>query len=107
MENEQKIIAAIIKPDPATVRSLGEHLRVQDRDARMGAYLASGKLGGSELLLPEMPTVYVKYVEGEEFERLFTYYPDEISFAPAEFIGLTEREARTLFHRKDVDYLKS
>ena len=36
----------------------------------------------------------------------FEYYPDEVSFAAEEFIGLTEDEARQLFGRKDRAYLK-
>jgi len=38
---------------------------------------------------------------------LFDYYPDEISFAASEFIGLTVAEARSLRHKKDVAYLRS
>lgn len=40
-------------------------------------------------------------------KKLFTFFPDEISFNPEEFVGLTEQEARDLYHRKDVEYLKS
>ena len=35
------------------------------------------------------PNVYVVYEGKEEFEFLFDYYPDEISFTESEFIGLT------------------
>lgn len=53
----------------------------------------------------EMPQVYVIY-EGEVEEKfLFEYYPDEISFTPEEFIGLTTEEARSLKGKKDKDYL--
>lgn len=53
-----------------------------------------------------MPTVTAHFDNGEA-KTLFSYYPDEISFQPSEFVGLTEDEARSLFHRKDVAYLQS
>jgi hypothetical protein len=53
-----------------------------------------------------MPTVSATFEDGT-MQKLFSFYPDEISFSPEEFIGLTEREAVALFHRKDVSYLQS
>jgi hypothetical protein len=53
-----------------------------------------------------MPDVTVTYEDGTQ-EVLFEYFPDEISFTEAEFIGLTKEEALQLFHRKDVAYLQS
>ncbi|RZU29091.1 hypothetical protein BDD14_6688 [Edaphobacter modestus] len=53
-----------------------------------------------------MPEVFAVFTDGEE-RRLFSFYPDEISFAPVEFVGLTEREACVLRHRRDVAYLRS
>jgi hypothetical protein len=53
-----------------------------------------------------MPEVHATFTDGNE-RKLFSYYPDEISFQPAEFIGLTEREACLLRHRRDVAYLRS
>lgn len=38
-------------------------------------------------------------------KRLFSYVPDEISFLPSEFVGMTEDEARTLKAKKDSVYL--
>lgn len=38
---------------------------------------------------------------------LFEFYPDEITFCPAEFDGLTEQQARDLRHKKGVAYLRS
>lgn len=55
--------------------------------------------------LDPMPEVYVTYENGIE-EFLFKYYPDEISFHPKEFIGLTKAEALHLKYLKDKDYLK-
>jgi len=51
-----------------------------------------------------MPTVYVT-LEGGEEQELFDYYPDEISFSPAEFVGLTLEQARNLKYKKDRAYL--
>lgn len=57
-----------------------------------------------------MPQVWVKY-EGDEEETkeqmLFEYYPDEISFRPEEFIGLTRSQAVHLKFNKDKKYLQS
>lgn len=57
-------------------------------------------------LFDPMPEVWVTY-ENDKEEKLFFYYPDEISFTPAEFIGLTREEALSLRHKKDVAYLRS
>ena len=38
---------------------------------------------------------------------LFDFYPDELSFSKKVFIGLTEKEAVELFHKKDIAYLQS
>jgi len=53
-----------------------------------------------------MPEVTVTYHDGTT-EMLFSYYPDEISFTPDEFVGLFREEALELFHKKDVAYLRS
>lgn len=44
-------------------------------------------------MLDAMPQVYVTTEDGEE-HPCFQYYPDEISFTPEEFVGLTLQEAR-------------
>ena len=49
----------------------------------------------------ECPEVFVKYSEADDFESLFTYYSDEISFSSSEFIGLTDEEAHNLKFNKD------
>ncbi len=56
--------------------------------------------------LDPMPQVYVT-LENNTEQALFEYYPDEISFRPNEFIGLTLDEARSLKGKKDLAYLKS
>ena len=53
-----------------------------------------------------MPKVTVTFEDGSKKE-LFTFYPDELSFSEAEFVGLTETEAYALRHRKDVAYLRA
>lgn len=53
-----------------------------------------------------MPKVIATFDDGSVVE-LFDYYPDEISFTPQEFVGLTEADARQLKFKKDKAYLQS
>jgi hypothetical protein len=53
-----------------------------------------------------MPKV-IAVLENDEEKELFEYYPDELSFTPDEFVGLTVDEAYELRHKKDVAYLRS
>lgn len=46
-------------------------------------------------------------LEDGSTERLFSYYTDELSFGKCELIGLTPYEAKQLYTRKDVAYLRS
>jgi len=47
-------------------------------------------------------------LRGEAEEKLlFTYYPDELTFFPADFVGMTEEEALEKFHECDRRYLLS
>ncbi len=57
-------------------------------------------------LLDPLPEVWVTIAGGQE-EKLFDYYPDEITFTPEEFIGLTVAEARRVKFDKDRKYLRS
>jgi hypothetical protein len=57
-------------------------------------------------LFDPMPEVHVTYEDGTK-QKLFRFYPDEISFQPSEFIGLTIEQALDLYQRKDVQYLQS
>lgn len=73
--------------------------------------IISAEVGPMPRPMPEgmfdaMPQVRVTYDDGSH-EALFTFFPDEISFSPGEFTGLTREEAMRLRHGKDVDYLKS
>ena len=53
-----------------------------------------------------MPEVVATF-EDDTTKRLFSFFPDEVSFQPSEFAGLTEEEAHSLFQRKDTTYLRS
>jgi hypothetical protein len=57
-------------------------------------------------LFDPIPQVYVTWENGVE-EFLFDYYPDEISFTPNEFIGLTLQECHHLKFIKDKHFLTS
>ena len=57
-------------------------------------------------MLDPMPEVIVALENGEE-KSLFSYYPDEIQFSSAEFVGLTEAAGRNLKRKKDIAYLRS
>ena len=59
-----------------------------------------------ESFFDPLPKVYVTLDNNTE-ECIFDYYPDEISFTPQEFIGLTIKECRHLKFKKDKDYLTS
>ena len=50
--------------------------------------------------------IYAYMLTGHEI-HLFTYYSDELSFRSSDFVGLTVREARDLFTRRDTAYLRS
>ena len=53
-----------------------------------------------------LPTVHAALDDGTERD-LFSYYPDELSFEPEEFVGLTRQEALGLFRERDIAYLRS
>lgn len=57
-------------------------------------------------LFDPMPVVTATFADGS-VKELFSFYPDEISFVPGEFVGLTEKEARALRTQKDIAYLQS
>jgi hypothetical protein len=73
--------------------------------------IISATVGPMPRPLPEglgdpMPSVTATFEDGT-VKSLFRFYPDEISFTPAELVGLTEREALELRRRKDVEWLQS
>ena len=59
-----------------------------------------------EGMFDPMPEVVATFEDGST-KSLFSYFPDEVSFQPAEFVGLTEVEAHSLFQRKQTTYLRS
>lgn len=52
-------------------------------------------------------TIFVKFEGDDEFQRLLSYYWDEISFTENEILGLTKDEAMKLYFDKDREYLRS
>lgn len=54
-----------------------------------------------------MPQVMVKFQGEQQEELLFEYYPDEISFRPSDFVGLTKVEGINLKFKRDKQYLQS
>lgn len=50
--------------------------------------------------------VSVVYDDGSVDDRIGSYYPDELSFTPDEFVGLTEKEASDLMSERDKAYLR-
>jgi hypothetical protein len=59
-----------------------------------------------EGMFDDMPIVRATFEDGST-RNLFEYYPDEISFHPTEFVGLTAQEAISLKMRKDIAYLQA
>lgn len=53
----------------------------------------------------EEDTVYATFEDGMS-KKLFGYFSDELSFSESEFVGLTERQALDLRHKRDVAYLQ-
>lgn len=53
-----------------------------------------------------MPKVHATFEDGSE-KDLFEFYPDELSFSEAEFVGLTAEEGEQLKFKKDKAYLQS
>ena len=58
-----------------------------------------------EGMFDPMPEVTAEFEDGT-LRLLFSFYPDEISFQPREFVGLTEKEAHALRHKRDVAYMR-
>lgn len=54
----------------------------------------------------EEDIVYATFEDGTR-KKLFGYFSDELFFSESEFVGLTERQALDLRHKKDVAYLQS
>ena len=59
-----------------------------------------------EGMFDPMPEVVATFEDGS-IKNLFSFFPDEVSFQPSEFAGLTEEEAHSLFQQKDTAYLRA
>ena len=73
--------------------------------------IVSAQISGLPRPMPEgmfdpMPNVSVEYEDGSK-EKLFEFYPDEISFLESEIVELTREQVLTLKHQKDQAYLRS
>ena len=51
--------------------------------------------------------VYGTTNDGQGEVKLFSFFDDELTFLPGEFIGLTVKQALALFAYKDITYLQS
>ena len=75
------------------------------------ARIVKADIGPSPRPMPEgmfdpMPKVTATFDDGT-VKDLFSFYPDEIRFRAEEFVGLTEKQAHALRHKKDVAHLQS
>lgn len=52
----------------------------------------------------EMPKVTVTYEDGTT-EDIFSFYPDEVRYVPADFIGKTRQQAQELRFRREKEAL--
>jgi hypothetical protein len=81
--------------------------RVAQPDTRR---ITAARLQPAPDILPGVPSGHIVVTatleDGTEVE-LFRYFTDELSFTEAEFRGLTVQEARDLFTRRDIEYLRS
>jgi hypothetical protein len=98
---ECRRIAREQKLDPTSVRNR-KKMSEKIVSCTIGPYPRPMPLG----MFDPMPKVKVKTDAGNEIE-LFDFYPDELRFSEAEFIGLTIDQGRDLKRKKDVSYLKS
>lgn len=98
-----------IGPHPMSAIFAAERLREAKAKGLLEPVIVSAEVGPMPRPLPEgmrdpLPSVTVKLADGGQV-RLFSYYPDEISFEPGEFVGLKLAEARHLRFKKDQQYL--
>ena len=57
-------------------------------------------------LFDPTPVVTATFDDGSR-KRLFSFYPDEIRFDEGDLVGLTEAEAHSLRHERDVRFLRA
>ena len=54
----------------------------------------------------DLSTIEATFENGEK-KVIIRFYSDEINFSRNELIGLTEEQAKELYHKKDIAYLRS
>lgn len=72
--------------------------------------ITSARLEPVPDLLPGVPSgrlAVIATLEDDSEMTLFSYYTDELRFTAAEFEGLTVQQGLDLFHRNDIEYLRS
>jgi hypothetical protein len=95
-----------IGPHPMSSIFAAEMLRQAKFEGKLAPVIVSAHITAMpKTLLSPMPQVFAKTSDGQE-HKLFSFYPDEISFEPHEFVGLTVQEAKQLRFKKDVQYLQ-
>ena len=72
----------------------------------MSKKIISIRITAHESVFDPPPEIFVTLDNNEE-QKLFSFYPDEISFSEQELVGLTIEQAMQLRHKKDVAYLQS
>lgn len=56
---------------------------------------------------PAVMLINVKYDNDSKWNLLRTYFPNELSFHPDEFIGLTDTDALNFCWERDLEFLRS
>ncbi len=96
-----------IGPHPMSAIFATEALRRAKHEGKLGPVIVSAYITDMpKSLNSPMPEVIATMSDGQE-HKLFWFYPDEISFEPDEFVGLTAEEGRQLRLQKDLQYLQS
>jgi hypothetical protein len=98
-----------IGPHPMATIAATERLCLAKSQGHFGPVIVSAEISPMPRPMPAgmldpMPSVFAKFSNGQA-RRLFEFYPDEISFEPMEFIGLTQTEAMQLKAGKDRNFL--
>lgn len=64
--------------------------------------MADSRVIKKATIVPEgqQNTIHVEYTNGEK-GILFSYYPDQMTFISAEFVGISNDDAQVLFKKRD------
>lgn len=98
-------------PHPMSPIAAAEHLRDAWAKGLLAPVIVSAEITPMPRPMPlgmsdPLPKVHVTLADGQS-QDLFCFYPDEISFQPADFVGLTVAAAKQLRFQRDTAYLKS